>query len=392
MGVGLLMYDSSRVIPVVVLSIFLWLILWKRSEIRSNWKNWLVLAAGMLIAFGPMLGFAIQSFEGFTGRGNTVMLWNPEVWQHEVVTYNAANGFEVILQQIWRTFLTLHLTGDGSPHFSFPRPMTAPLTAALFVLSLGYISSRIKKPGYFALISWVSCTFVLGGVLTYDPPYWPHLNITSPAIALLAALAAERLAACLAPHFGRYGFKILMGFLAGAIILTGIDNWNTYYEYVKNNAGPRIRMTRYLATLSPSYYAYMLSPHFRWDEYAFRFFNQGMPGTDLTPEMLQTAPPAIQQPVVFILFDYPELLPVITHLYPGGEVQQHFDYTNEVSFVTYSVIPPGYVLLPNRPAFKPLDRPGWWLILGIFSSWLAWTVFKVRRRRSIQQGIAVLGN
>jgi 4-amino-4-deoxy-L-arabinose transferase-like glycosyltransferase len=203
-GWSLLTYDSSRVLPLIILSLLIWQSIWHRSTFRAQLGNWLILLAGIFIAFGPMLGFALHDFEKFNGRGNSVILWVPEVWQHETATYATTDAFQVVVEQTWRTFLTLHLTGDGSPHFAFPRPMTAPLTAALFVLGLAYCLPRLKDLKYGMGLSWFFLTFIFGGVLTADPPYWPHLNIASPAIALVAALGAERLLALRVRSFGRW--------------------------------------------------------------------------------------------------------------------------------------------------------------------------------------------
>jgi 4-amino-4-deoxy-L-arabinose transferase-like glycosyltransferase len=192
-GWGVLLYDSSRVIPVILLSILVWLWLWQRQTFKIMVRNLWILISGVFLAFGPVLVYMVRNLTSFSGRANSVLLWVPEVWKHEWVSYKASNPIQVIWQQIWRTFLTLHLTGDGSPHFSFQRPMVDPLTAALFILGLGYFLSRLKNIKFFTILSWIFLTFILGGVLTADPPYWPHLNIALPAIVLVAAVGAKSL-------------------------------------------------------------------------------------------------------------------------------------------------------------------------------------------------------
>jgi hypothetical protein len=363
-GWGLLAYDSSRVIPLIILSLLIWQVLWRRSTFRIHVGNWLILLAGLFIAFGPMLGFALRDFEKFAGRGNSVILWVPEVWQHETAAYETTNPVQVLIEQTWRTFLTLHLTGDRSPHFLFPRPMTAPLTAALFVLGLAYCLPRLKDLKYVAGLSWVGLTFIFGGVLTADPPYWPHLNIASPAIALVAALGGERLMAPGVQPFGRWGARLVGGLLAGAIIFTGITNWQAYYDFVKDNPGSRIGIARYINSLPAGYQVYMLSPNWTWDEYTFQFLNRGRPGKSLTPEELTTDPPVLDRPAVFILFTHPELALILQERYPTGEMQEYYRNEQHLDFIAYTVIPPGYTFSAAPPPFNPLSEPGWWVLGG----------------------------
>ena len=200
----------------------------------------------------------------------------------ELASYQTDSPFVVLVQQTWRTFLTLHLTGDGSPHFAFQRPMVSSLTALFFILGLGYVLLRMKNIKHFAILSWIFLTFIFGGVLTADPPYWPHLNIALPAIMLVAAMGAKSLADKITTVFGRVGYKVYVWVLVGILVVTGLNNWQVYYDYVKNNAGNRIRIARYLTSLPSSYHVYLASDAFSWNEHAFRFFSQGMTGQDLT--------------------------------------------------------------------------------------------------------------
>jgi hypothetical protein len=72
-----------------------------------------------------MLIYALLNFSNFAGRTNLVALWSDVTWEHQLASYNTDSAFIVLVQQTWRTFLTLHLTGDASPHFAFQRPMVS---------------------------------------------------------------------------------------------------------------------------------------------------------------------------------------------------------------------------------------------------------------------------
>jgi hypothetical protein len=374
-GLGLLLYDSSRVVPMILLSVMLWQWLWQRQSFKAFFKNWLVLGAGALVAFGPMLAFAALNLSSFAGRAHVVTLWDPEVWKHELASYQTDSGFVVIVQQIWRTFLTLHLTGDSSPHFAFQRPMVSSFTALFFILGLGYAIFRMKEIRHFTLHVWIFLTFIFGGVLTADPPSWPHLNIALPPIVLVAAIGIGSFAVTLKKAFGSVGYKVTLWVMIGILLVTGISNWQVYYDYVKNNAGNRIRIARYLTDLPSSYYVYMLSDEFGWGEYAFQFFSQGTQGQDLTIDMLENEAPILDRPTVFILFQHPEMVPVLQRLYPDGEVQKHYDYNNLVSFISYRVIPSTADVPPESVSSSSLSSPGWQLLFGLLVFWIGYVAY-----------------
>jgi len=374
-GLGLLLYDSSRVIPLIIVSVIIWQWLRQRQSFKSMYKSWAILIAGAILGFGPMLAYAIRNFSSFLGRTNTVALWTPIVWQHELASYNTDSAFVVLVQQTWRTFLTLHLTGDGSPHFALHRPMVSSLTALFFILGFGYALPRIKNIKYFAILGWIFLTFILGGVLTSDPPYWPHLNIALPAIVIIAALGAESLAAKLTTIFGRVGYQAYVWMLVGILIVTGLNNWQVYYDFVKNNAGNRIRIARYLTSLPSSYNVYMTSEAFNWNEHAFRFFSKGMVGQDLRPETLAADPPIIEHPTVFILFRHPEMVAALQAIYPDGVLENHYDFDNLVSFISYRVVPSTIDTTPESLEVSSLSSPGWQLIFAFIVFWFGYVAY-----------------
>lgn len=374
-GWGLLLYDSSRILPILIFSIILWQWFWHRQSLKSMYKDWLVLLAGILLAFGPMLAYALFNFSDFAGRANVVVLWSDRVWQHELASYKTDSALVVLAEQTWRTFLTLHLTSDGSPHFAFPRPMVSSITAMFFTLGLGYAILRLKNIKLFTLLSWILLTFILGGVLTADPPYWPHLNIALPPIMILAALGIENFGNALKKISGWIGFRVYVWVMIGILVVTGINNWQVYYDYVKNNAGNRIRIARYLNTLPPSYYVYLVSDNFDWNEHAFRFFSREMNGESLTNERLESDPPVVETPTVFILFRHPEMLPLLQKLYPEGVSENHYDYDNLVSFISYRVVPSTVDVIPQSQEVSQLSSDGWQLIFLLVVFWIGYVAY-----------------
>jgi hypothetical protein len=380
-GAALLFYDSSRVIPIIALALFGWRLIWQRQVLRNNLYSWIVFAIGGLVGFGPMLAFAFQDFELFVGRGNAVALWNPGVWEHAAGVYQTDSAAGVWLGQIRSTFLAFHLYGDGSPHFAFPRPMVAALTAALFVMGLAYCLLQMRNARHFFVLEWFLLTFVLGGVITYDPPYWPHLNIALPAVGLIAAIAADKLILLLPPWPSPWSRRVAGSLMAVAILLTGVHNWQVYYEYVEDNAGVRSQIARFVNGTRTDYQVYMLSDMFRWSDPFFQFLNKDVQGEDLTAELLRATPPPVDRPLLFVLYRHSELVPFLKARYPGGLFMAHYDHNGLLSFESFEAVPPGYVA-PARP--RPaslLAMPGWWLVGAVVLGVAGRAAYSLRRRR-----------
>lgn len=361
-GVALLLYDSSRVIPVIVLALFVWRLIWQWRALRARLSGWIVFATGAAVGFGPMLMLAIQNFESFVGRGNRVMLWQPLVWEHETGAYGTESVIGVLLGQFRNTFLAFHLYGDGSPHFAFPRPMVAALTAALFVLGLAYCLLQLRHARYFLLVQWFLLTFLLGGVITYDPPYWPHLNIALPAVAIIAAIAAEELILLLPPSPTHWSHPLVSSALFVAIAFTALNNWQVYYAFVDDNAAVRSQAARFINENKADPYVYMVSDTFRWNDTFFQFLNQDTQGEDVTADQLSSNPPVADRPLLFVLYRHEELIPFLRDRYPTGLLTEHYNQEGVPSFVSFEVTPDGYRAPAGPAAFNPLALPGWWLV------------------------------
>jgi 4-amino-4-deoxy-L-arabinose transferase-like glycosyltransferase len=379
-GLGVLLYDSGRVVPVIAGALIGWRLLWDRELLRGNLLNWCIFLLGALVGFGPMLAFAITDFNEFMGRGNSVMIWTPIVWDHAVNTYGVDSAWGIFVEQAKRVFLAFHLYGDGSPHFAFPRPGVSALVAALFVIGMGYALLRLKQPSNFIVVSWYFFTFMLGGLLTYDPPFWPHLNIALPAIMLIAALAADRIIAIWSPPKGEFGHLTIRLVMLGLLAYTGYTNWDAYYNYGKDNGGPRIRAVRFINGLPDGYHVYLISNRYQWTEWQFQFFNHDVFGSNLALDAFQSDPPTLDIPLAFIVYDQYEILPLLREQYPNGTALEHRDAADTLVFTTYTVAPPGFQATAVSTTNRLLRLPGWWFVAGGALIALVWAFRHLQRR------------
>jgi hypothetical protein len=99
-------------------------------------------------------------------------------------------------------------------------------------------------------------------------------------------------------------------------------------------------------------------------------------GQDLTPELLATNPPLLEQPSVFILFRHPELSSVIKDLYPNGDLESHYNFDNLVSFISYRVVPSTADIAPPSLETSTLSSPGWQLIFVLIVFWIGYIAYQ----------------
>jgi Dolichyl-phosphate-mannose-protein mannosyltransferase len=381
-GIGLLLYDSSRVVPLVALVVLGWWLIWQRDQLRANRVGIVLFGVGILVGFGPMLAYMATNATEIVGRGHSVTIWTPQVWDHATAVYGVSSFHEVLWMQFTRAFLTFHLYGDNSPQFQLTRPMIGTLSGSLLVVGLGVALLRLRDVRIFSLLMWVVLTLVLGGVLTYDPPFWPHLNIALPAVMLIAAIGADSLISAWPEHAARWVRPSLQALLGLAIAWTALHHWSIYYEYTRDNAGPRHRMASYIDTLPTGYQVIMVSDEYTPENFAFRFFVRDVPMENRAADDLAGAPPALDRPLLFILHRNEALIPTLTAAYPGGELLRHTNSAGVEQFMTYRVAPPGYAF----PSVSPPREDLGWLPILLLGAAVGWGVSRIARAYDRRSG------
>ncbi len=380
-GLALHTYYSGRVGPVILLVLLIASFTIVKRDQRPALKAWGWALPGGAIAFGPMLAYMLADPQVFAGRGNEVALWNPRVWEHSMAKYHATSAVDVLIGQVRSSFLTFHLYGDGSPHFAFPRPMVSSLTAALAVLGLGVAVTRLRSLAYLLPVAWLVLTLVLGGVITSDPPYWPHLNIVLPAVMLLAGAGARLVVEALSGIAPASRFPLL-ALLATLIALTGFQNWFVYVSYASGDAGPRVASSRFLRRLPSDTRVYVASDITSWNEFAFRFWNRDKEGRDLRGEERDRLELPVDRPFIVLLFENEEILPRLQEKYPDGITRVRRDATGKllnVFFVNF----PGGGFHPVKATDPPSRAKGWTVVAAAAGIWLAGLVWMRRRAAAI---------
>ncbi len=367
-GAGLLDYYSARIGPVLVLGLFALWWLQRRRFAHVGYLHWSVALLGILTVFGPNLAYGLTEFSQLSGRGRDVILWTDPAWAHLSQKYQSnGNAWVVLWEQTKRTLLAPFYFPDESTICHLRKPMLGALTALSFMLGLGYGLRRLRQFPHAFLLMWIGVTFLCGGILTIDPPFWPHLNIAVPALALVAAVGIERLTRRIALASGGMVGQLAPAALAAAVLFSGIHEWEVYYRFARDHAAGRVIAMRQIRSFSREHRIYLISPDLKWEQETFQFFTPKIDGRNLSGNELLKAIPPIEKPTVFMVFEgtRPEVLERLKAAFPYARREAFWDGWGWPVLTQVEVYPKDYVFAPQRhrpPAPYLIDFAGWRLI------------------------------
>lgn len=370
-GAGLMGYYSARIGPVLLIALFCVWWLQRRGRVTVPISYWAIALAGMLCTFGPNLAYALTHFDKFSGRGNEVILWTKPAWTHLSAKYQSGGDALVVLkEQVKRALLAPFYFPDESTICYLRKPMLGAFTALGCMLGLGFLCRRLRDLSLLFLLFWIGATFVLGGVLTIDPPFWPHLNIAIPALSLVAALGVERVARSFTEAGGARIGALVVLCVSAVVVFSGVHEWEIYQQFARQHATTRIHAMRQIRELPRDFRSYLVSRDTSWHQETFQFFTPHADGHDLPEaELLKRIPP-IEKPTAFFVFAEvePRCLEVLHQAFPNAVRHAYWDGWGWPAFTVVKVYPPHYVLGAQAalPPVKSLwAMPGWRWIAGL---------------------------
>jgi 4-amino-4-deoxy-L-arabinose transferase-like glycosyltransferase len=297
-GVGLSLsiqvYFSARIVLVIVPLFVLGLALLNREALRGrlSMPGWLVLS--FVVAFGPLGVFFWKNPAPLEAHSTEVLILNqsPATQAHLISQFGTADLWPVFWHQLAAVPLYLGGLPDQSLQYGPQYPLFDALVAALGTIGFFYALLHLRRPLHLLLLVWVTCTVVVGGVLTIDQPWWPRLFVMVPALCLLAALALERLLlavqrvwrgmewALIPAASGRRGRALALG-TALALVVIGFSAGQSarwyFVDYPREIASSPWRTTytnlgRYLAELPAGTQVVLFSDDsILWDYYTLQF-------------------------------------------------------------------------------------------------------------------------
>lgn len=182
LGLGMYTYQAARILPLLVVLGFGYVIVSRRDLARRDVVNLAIVTMVALLVFAP-LGIYFATHPGsFSSRIEQASI------------FDASQGLAVNLRALGDgfidTLLNLGFYGDQEPTTNLPgRPS---LNGFLFVLfSLGVFISllRIKRPTYLFLLTWLAVMSIPAIISQYGPIAKRAIG-TFPAIMTLIAIGA----------------------------------------------------------------------------------------------------------------------------------------------------------------------------------------------------------
>jgi hypothetical protein len=185
LGLGLHMYHTSRLLPLILALYLLHCLVADRlALLRRAGPPLLAFSAATLLTVSPVALHAALRPAEFFERAAQVSIFNAA---HE-------GGYLTPLwSNVTKHFLMFNAVGDDNGRHNLPgAPMLDPITGALFLVGLLYCLPRLRRPAAFLLVAWVPI-MLLGGILSREAPHGLRTLDEVTGVALLAALPATSL-------------------------------------------------------------------------------------------------------------------------------------------------------------------------------------------------------
>jgi hypothetical protein len=239
MGLGLAFYTPFLLFALIILSVLVLIFVvnvWrqhilKRDTLASSVWDWQprgprwevgfaarlgILLIGMLIAFSPVIQFAMKNPQVFTARSSAISIFEQR-------------DEPDLTQALWNStvkhLLMFNWQGDQNGRHNWPgEPMLDPIMGALFVLGLGHGLWRWRDPPNFLMLL-IFFGMILPGILSVDFEAPQSLRSVGVIPALVyfsvlpVALLAHEMRRLLQPFDGKRGISI-----ENSIIQAGIPD------------------------------------------------------------------------------------------------------------------------------------------------------------------------
>lgn len=190
-GLSLYTYVASRLIPLALVGLLIYGLIWQREWVATRWRYFglSALAAGLVAL--PLIGLAVTQPDMVFERVGQVGIWNPEV--------NQGNPARMLLRNVLASAAMFNWQGDWLPRLNVPeRPVFDLATGLLFVGGLALMiwshrpgGRRVAHGTALALSAiWIGL-MVLPNALADHLPHNLRSIGSLPLVALVPALALD---------------------------------------------------------------------------------------------------------------------------------------------------------------------------------------------------------
>ncbi len=189
LGIAQYFYVSVRGLFLLVP---LWLLivgLLDRPRLKRNLSNIILMGVITLVVVLPLAWFYAGNLDQFNAPLDRVTILS--TWLPNEVEITGLPAWRILLKQIWisaQGFIYIPLIS----WYTLGIPLLQGLSAGLFLLGLGLLLLRIRKPVAPLLLMWLAIFTVMGGLSDMTPASQRYIAV-APACALLVGLAVSEI-------------------------------------------------------------------------------------------------------------------------------------------------------------------------------------------------------
>ncbi|HJS17918.1 MAG TPA: glycosyltransferase family 39 protein [Anaerolineales bacterium] len=324
-GLSIYTYAGTRLVLILALITFLFLIVRQKRFFASHWNHLLAFAGGTVISAAPQAAFFLRHPDLFLGRFRQEGLFLND-WLALQVAENGKSVFEILLNQFTRTTMVFIASPALGNFFNSPEPYLTIFGSILFLLGMGYALAYILEPRYFILITWFWMVILFGGILTLNPPANTRLLMTTPVVALLTALGASKLLEYL-QKFNSLSQRMAAPILLALTAVLSYQNISYYmFEYRSQmyfqdpNGEYAMEIALMANGLGDDVQIFVMGePRVYADFPTFAFIAPNNPRTNVGSANMEAFElPSDQKAAFFAIPENRELIAEISKKYPGG--------------------------------------------------------------------------
>jgi hypothetical protein len=181
LGASLYTYQAARLLPLLVVMIFLFTIVIRREIDKEIIFDFLILTAATLLVYAPLGIFALTNEGALTRRLQDVVLVDPgQAFSKQIGE---------IIEHAKAGLLMLSFKGHSDAQYTIPgRPSLNPFLSIFFYLGLIISLWRIKNPRYLGLLVWLAIMLAPALIADQASPAKRAIGIL-PAVLIIIALA-----------------------------------------------------------------------------------------------------------------------------------------------------------------------------------------------------------
>jgi hypothetical protein len=301
----------------------------------------------LLVAAGPILGFALAHPDDWNARMNQIGILQSG-WLQLTRQLTGRSTAYLLADQFLRAAGAFHVFPDRTDFFGIRRPLLAFFPAVLALLGMAWALAHVRERRYFLVVLWFWAVIVTGGMLTESPPSSQRLLLAVPVVALLVATGLEQSVGLARRLLGvdRRWADVLLGLLLFAVAVNGIRFYLAEYipsaRYGSENGETATMIGHYAQELDAGYRTFFFGPpRLGWSFGSMAFLAPQVAAQDVV-EPLRAPPDFVDAGRDATFLFLPERLGELAWVqaeFPAGRVREFYDSKGRLRFTAYEVGP-----------------------------------------------------